>query len=146
MQQKVDTQEKLDVSEEQWQARIDLAAAHRLAVKTFICEWDRETLREACLREIKRGGQVYFLHNDVASIERMAGELDRWDRGDGFPATRTAWLARTGGLGETITVRSHQPPVSGRFEAPQTVMDAEIWCPLTICRSSPSAIRCRAWS
>ena len=32
MQQKVDTQKKLDVSEEQWQARIDLAAAHRLAV------------------------------------------------------------------------------------------------------------------
>jgi len=49
--------------------------AHRLAVKTFICEWDRETLREACLREIKRGGQIYFLHNDVASIERMATEL-----------------------------------------------------------------------
>jgi len=47
----------------------------RLAIKTFVCEWDRETLREACLREIKRGGQVYFLHNDVASIERMAKEL-----------------------------------------------------------------------
>jgi transcription-repair coupling factor (superfamily II helicase) len=49
--------------------------AHRLAIKTFVCEWDRETLREACLREIKRGGQIYFLHNDVASIERMAVEL-----------------------------------------------------------------------
>ncbi len=47
----------------------------RLAIKTFVCEWDRETIREACLREIKRGGQVYFLHNDVASIERMAKEL-----------------------------------------------------------------------
>jgi transcription-repair coupling factor (superfamily II helicase) len=47
----------------------------RLAVKTFVCEWDRETLREACLREIKRGGQIYFLHNDVASIDRMAKEL-----------------------------------------------------------------------
>jgi transcription-repair coupling factor (superfamily II helicase) len=32
-------------------------------------------IREACLREIKRGGQVYFLHNDVASIDRMANEL-----------------------------------------------------------------------
>ncbi len=49
---------------------------NRLAVKTFVCEWDRETIREACLREIKRGGQVYFLHNDVASIERMATELE----------------------------------------------------------------------
>ena len=49
---------------------------NRLAVKTFVCEWDKETIREACLREIKRGGQVYFLHNDVASIERMAEELE----------------------------------------------------------------------
>jgi transcription-repair coupling factor (superfamily II helicase) len=48
---------------------------NRLAVKTFVCEWDKETIREACLREIKRGGQIYFLHNDVASIERMAKEL-----------------------------------------------------------------------
>jgi transcription-repair coupling factor (superfamily II helicase) len=49
--------------------------SNRLAVKTFVCEWDNETIREACLREIKRGGQVYFLHNDVASIERMAKQL-----------------------------------------------------------------------
>ena len=49
--------------------------AHRLAVKTFVCEWDKAIIREACLREIKRGGQIYFLHNDVASIERMASEL-----------------------------------------------------------------------
>ena len=48
---------------------------NRLAVKTFVCEWNTTLVREACLREIKRGGQVYFLHNDVASIERMAGEL-----------------------------------------------------------------------
>ena len=47
---------------------------NRLAVKTFVCEWNTTIIREACLREIKRGGQVYFLHNDVASIERMAGE------------------------------------------------------------------------
>ncbi len=47
----------------------------RMAIKTFICEWDKQTLREACLREIKRGGQVYFLHNEVESIERIAREL-----------------------------------------------------------------------
>ncbi len=46
--------------------------AHRLAVKTFVSEWDNVTVREACLREIKRGGQVYFLHNEVESIERIA--------------------------------------------------------------------------
>jgi len=48
---------------------------HRLAVKTFICEWDKAIIREACQREIKRGGQVYFLHNEVESIERVAAEL-----------------------------------------------------------------------
>ncbi len=47
----------------------------RLAVKTFVGEWDNTTIREACLREIKRGGQVYFLHNDVESIGKIAREL-----------------------------------------------------------------------
>ncbi len=50
--------------------------AKRLAVKTFVHEWNPEIVREACLREIRRGGQVYFLHNEVDSIERMARELD----------------------------------------------------------------------
>ncbi|MFN2308842.1 MAG: transcription-repair coupling factor [Gammaproteobacteria bacterium] len=48
---------------------------HRMAIKTFVCEWDKQTVREACLREIKRGGQVYFLHNEVENIERIAREL-----------------------------------------------------------------------
>ncbi len=48
---------------------------HRLAVKTFVCEWDKAIIREACLREIKRGGQVYFLHNEVETIDNMAREL-----------------------------------------------------------------------
>jgi len=46
--------------------------AHRLSVKTFVGEWHTPTLREACLREIKRGGQVYVLHNKVETIEQMA--------------------------------------------------------------------------
>jgi transcription-repair coupling factor (superfamily II helicase) len=50
--------------------------ARRLAVKTFVQEWNPELIREACQREIKRGGQVYFLHNEVESIERMARELE----------------------------------------------------------------------
>ncbi len=49
--------------------------AHRLAVKTFVTQWDNATIKEAFLREIKRGGQVYFLHNDVSSIEKMTREL-----------------------------------------------------------------------
>ncbi|MBL6987569.1 MAG: transcription-repair coupling factor [Methylobacter sp.] len=48
---------------------------NRHAIKTFISEWIDAQIREACLREIKRGGQVFFLHNDVKSMEKMAREL-----------------------------------------------------------------------
>jgi transcription-repair coupling factor (superfamily II helicase) len=47
----------------------------RLAVKTFVSEWSDSLLREACLREIKRGGQIYFLHNEVENIQQMAAKL-----------------------------------------------------------------------
>ncbi|HHJ14478.1 MAG TPA: transcription-repair coupling factor [Gammaproteobacteria bacterium] len=47
----------------------------RLAIKTFVSEWNPATIREACLREIRRGGQVYFLHNEVETIEKAAREL-----------------------------------------------------------------------
>jgi len=50
--------------------------AHRLAVKTFIAQLDPALLREAFQRELARGGQIYFLHNDVESIERKARELE----------------------------------------------------------------------
>ncbi|MDV5168222.1 transcription-repair coupling factor [Photobacterium rosenbergii] len=49
--------------------------ARRLAIKTFVRESDDALVREAVLREIMRGGQVYFLHNDVDSIEKTAQEL-----------------------------------------------------------------------
>jgi len=49
--------------------------AERLAVKTFVSEWDDALIQEACLREIKRGGQVYFLHNKVENIEGTAERL-----------------------------------------------------------------------
>jgi transcription-repair coupling factor (superfamily II helicase) len=49
--------------------------ARRMAVKTLISEWDRALLREALLRELQRGGQVFFLHNEVRSIERIAREV-----------------------------------------------------------------------
>jgi transcription-repair coupling factor (superfamily II helicase) len=49
--------------------------AHRLAVQTFVVPWDDSQLREAFQRELARGGQVYFLHNDVESIGRMHREL-----------------------------------------------------------------------
>jgi len=49
--------------------------ANRLAVQTFVTAWDEALLREAFQRELARGGQVYFLHNDVESIGRMHDEL-----------------------------------------------------------------------
>jgi transcription-repair coupling factor (superfamily II helicase) len=48
---------------------------HRLAVKTFISQWDPVLIREAFQRELARGGQVYFLHNEVDTIEKTAREL-----------------------------------------------------------------------
>jgi transcription-repair coupling factor (superfamily II helicase) len=48
----------------------------RLAVKTFVREWNNTLVREALLREIKRGGQVYFLHNKIDTIEKIAREIE----------------------------------------------------------------------
>ncbi|HVV68389.1 MAG TPA: transcription-repair coupling factor [Gammaproteobacteria bacterium] len=49
--------------------------AKRLSVKTFVREYQNALIREAVLRETMRGGQAYFLHNEVQSIERLANEL-----------------------------------------------------------------------
>ena len=49
--------------------------AKRLAIKTFVNQWDDNLIKEACLREIKRGGQVFFLHNDVETIENQADKI-----------------------------------------------------------------------
>jgi transcription-repair coupling factor (superfamily II helicase) len=49
--------------------------ASRLSIKTFVSQWDAATIREACLREIRRGGQIYFVHNSVDTIEKTAKAL-----------------------------------------------------------------------
>ena len=49
--------------------------ARRLAVKTFVREYDNLVVREAILREVLRGGQVYYLYNDVENIEKAAHRL-----------------------------------------------------------------------
>jgi len=49
---------------------------HRHAIKTFVGEWSDVQIREACERELTRGGQVYFLHNEVATIERITRTLE----------------------------------------------------------------------
>jgi transcription-repair coupling factor (superfamily II helicase) len=48
---------------------IATAPQKRLAIKTFVRSEDGSIIREACLRELKRGGQIYFLHNEVDTIE-----------------------------------------------------------------------------
>ncbi len=55
---------------------IATAPARRLAVKTFVSQWNETVVKEACLREIRRGGQLFFLHNKVETIEKQARELE----------------------------------------------------------------------
>ena len=50
---------------------------NRLPIRTFIQAYENHVVREACLREIRRGGQIFFLHNKVRTIERMAEELQQ---------------------------------------------------------------------
>jgi len=50
---------------------------NRHSIRTFISEWIDSLVKEACQREIKRGGQMYFLHNDVKSMDKMAREIER---------------------------------------------------------------------
>ncbi len=50
--------------------------AKRLSIKTFVREYNSVQVSEAILRELMRGGQVYYLHNDVESIEKVARELE----------------------------------------------------------------------
>ena len=47
----------------------------RVAIKTFVSEWSNPLVYEACLRELKRGGQIYFLHNEVKDIENFARSI-----------------------------------------------------------------------
>src|SRR5258706_1989466 len=64
---------------------IATAPQRRLAIKTFVSAYSRGIIREAILRELKRGGQVYFLHNDIDTINTTAERL-----GDLVPEARIA--------------------------------------------------------
>lgn len=55
---------------------IATAPQKRLAIKTFVRREDGSTIREALLRELKRGGQVYFLHNEVDTIQNRRARLE----------------------------------------------------------------------
>jgi transcription-repair coupling factor (superfamily II helicase) len=56
---------------------IDTPPVDRLAIKTFVSRSSDELIREAVLRELRRGGQVFFVHNRVQTIGAMADELRR---------------------------------------------------------------------
>ncbi|HYC41460.1 MAG TPA: transcription-repair coupling factor [Noviherbaspirillum sp.] len=55
---------------------IATAPQKRLAIKTFVRSEEASVIREACLRELKRGGQVYFLHNEVETILNRKAMLE----------------------------------------------------------------------
>ncbi len=49
--------------------------SNRLSIKTFVSQWNDGLIREAVQRELRRGGQVYFVHNEVQGIEKVAQQL-----------------------------------------------------------------------
>ena len=55
---------------------IATAPQRRLSIKTFVSNYSQGVIREAVLRELKRGGQVYFLHNEVDTIANVAEKLE----------------------------------------------------------------------
>lgn len=56
---------------------METAPEDRLPIKTFVAEWDDRLVRDAILREIDRGGQVYLVHNRVQSIDQIAAQVRR---------------------------------------------------------------------
>lgn len=54
---------------------LETPPANRIPVETFICPYDERIIRDAMNRELARGGQVYFLHNRIESIERVRDRL-----------------------------------------------------------------------
>jgi len=56
---------------------IDTPPADRYAIRTQLCRWSESLIREAILREVRRGGQVFFLHNRVRSIGEIHEDLAR---------------------------------------------------------------------
>ncbi len=51
--------------------------AGRVAIRTTVGEWHAPAIREAVLRELRRGGQIYFVHNEIQSIDKIAEDLRR---------------------------------------------------------------------
>ncbi len=60
---------------------INTPPANRIPVKTILAEYDEDLIREAILKELKRCGQIYFLHNRVLDIARIAQKIHRLNTG-----------------------------------------------------------------
>src|SRR5207247_707756 len=54
---------------------IETPPVDRLAIQTYVTRYDEQVIRDAILRELQRGGQVFFLHNRVETIDRLALKL-----------------------------------------------------------------------
>ena len=54
---------------------IETPPVDRLAIQTYVTRYDERVIRDAILREVERGGQVFFLHNRVETIDRLALKL-----------------------------------------------------------------------
>jgi transcription-repair coupling factor (superfamily II helicase) len=111
----------------------------RLAVKTFVTEWHDGLMREACLREIRRGGQVYFLHNEVQTIEQAAAKLASW-------CQRRASASRTARCASANSSRSCSTSTTGAstcWSAPRSSRAASTFRRPT--RSSCSVPTSSAW-
>ena len=50
---------------------------NRLSVRTFVKSWRPQLVREACMRELRRGGQIFYVHNEVRTIEAVTAEISR---------------------------------------------------------------------
>jgi transcription-repair coupling factor (superfamily II helicase) len=57
---------------------IATAPPQRHAIKTFVKEWDKALIQEACARELARGGQIYILHNEVKTIQKITDQISNY--------------------------------------------------------------------
>lgn len=58
-------------------SNLETPPAERLSVETHVCRWDETLIRRAMIRELNRGGQIYFVHNRIADILAVADKLQR---------------------------------------------------------------------
>jgi BirA family biotin operon repressor/biotin-[acetyl-CoA-carboxylase] ligase len=82
------------------------------------CVGHPEVLGRLAATDLAERGMAVGAEDLFAALaRRMAEEIESWDRGNGFGATRLAWLQRAAGIGQPIRVNLRDRSVEGRFEA-----------------------------